>query len=139
MKKTPIYIALVATSALYGLRWSGTALLNHIKVAPRAAAGNQQARDAVVERPEASLFGVPNSLYGIAYYLTLLVLALCGLLEQRRWRRLARLATLTALARSASLLIALARTKTWCPICMRGHATNAALGLLILPRIAEHD
>lgn len=139
MKNTRIYTALITAIALYGLRWSGTALLNHLKVAPRAAAGDQQARDAVVERPEASLFGVPNSLYGIAYYLTLLALALSGLLEQRRWRRLARLATLTALARSASLLITLARSKTWCPICMRGHVTNAALGLLILPRLAEHD
>ncbi len=139
MKKTRTYTALVATVTLYGLRWSGTALLNHIKVAPLAAAGDQRAREAVVERPEANLFGVPNSLYGIAYYLALLVLALSGLLEQRRWRRLARLATLTALARSASLLIILARTHTWCPICMRGHAANAALGLLILPRVAEHD
>lgn len=139
VKTTQTHPTLIAAVALYGLRWAGAALHNHIKVAPLAAAGDEQAQAAVVERPEANLFGIPNSLYGITYYAAVLLLALSGRLEQRTWRRLARLATLAALSRSAVLLTTLWRTHTWCPICMRGHATNAALALLLFPPAVEHD
>lgn len=129
--------ALIATAALYGLRWAATALHNHLKAAPLAAAGDEQAKAAVVERPEASLLGIPNSVYGIAYYVALLALTLTGRLAHSPWNVLARLATLAALARSATLLFALARTRTWCAVCMRGHAANMALAAVILSRRSD--
>ena len=124
---------LICAVALYGLRWSITALRNHVLAQSRAEAGDAEARSSVTQRPEASLLGLPNSGYGIAFYTGLLALALARRLETPPWRSLSRLATLAALARTLSLLAALARTRTWCPVCMRAHAANAALALLILP------
>ena len=124
---------LTGAVALYGLRWSVTALRNHFLAQARAQAGDAAARASVTQRPEASLLGIPNSGYGIAYYAAVLALALARRIDTPPWRATARLATLAAAARSLSLLFNLLRTHTWCPVCMRAHAVNAALALLILP------
>lgn len=133
MKNEQARLALIGVVALYGLRWSITALRNHLLAHDRAEAGDAEAKDSVTQRPEASLLGIPNSSYGIAYYAGLLALALARRLDAPPWRSLVRVATLAAGARSLSLLFTLLRTHTWCPVCMRAHAVNAALALLILP------
>ncbi len=123
----------VVGAALYGLRWALTALRTQRRLTPLAAAGDPAALASVTQRPEASLLGVPNSAYGVAYYLGLLTLGLSGALDTRWGRRLAVVAAVAALARSLWLLGALARSATWCAVCMRAHVTNAALALLLLP------
>jgi uncharacterized membrane protein len=125
---------LIVAVALYGLRWSVMALRNYLRLAPRVAAGDRTAQASVTQRPEAFLFGVPNSAFGTAYYATLLALALTGRLFRAPWRSLTRTATLVALARTLTLLVDLARTRTWCAVCMRAHVANAALAFLLLPR-----
>lgn len=133
MKDERVRLALTGAVALYGLRWSVTALRNHLLAQSRAEAGDREAQASVTQRPEASLFGLPNSTYGIAYYAGLLALALLRRLGAAPWRMFACAATLAALARSISLLFTLLRTRTWCPVCMRAHAVNVTLALLILP------
>ena len=133
MKNRRIQLALTGGVALYGLRWSMAALHTHLQVKPKAEAGDPEAKASVVERPEASLLGIPNATYGIAYYAGLLALVLVRRLDAAPWRTLARAATLAALLRTLTLLAALLRSRTWCPVCMRAHAANATLALLILP------
>lgn len=124
----------VALIALYGLRWATAALHTQRRLAPRAAAGDVAARASVTQRAEAGLFGVPNSVYGIAYYLALIVLAVSGRLARDPWSAPARAASALALLRTFVLLLHLLFTRTWCSTCMRAHAANAVLALLLIPR-----
>jgi uncharacterized membrane protein len=133
MKNQRIQLALTGGVALYGLRWSLAALRTHFQVKPKAEAGDPAAKASVVQRPEASLLGIPNASYGVAYYAGLLALVLARRLDTAPWRTLVRAATLAALLRTLTLLAALLRSRTWCPVCMRAHVVNAALALLILP------
>lgn len=123
---------LVCSTALYGLRWALSAYRTQRRLAGAAAAGSAAARASVTQRPEANLLGIPNSAYGIAYYVSILALACTGRLRRRGYAVATRVATLAALGRSLTLVIVLARTRTWCGVCMRGHAANLALGVLLL-------
>lgn len=130
---------LTALCAGYGLRWAVQALRTHLRLAPRAAAGDAAARESVTQRPEAGLFGVPNGVYGSVYYSALLLLSVTRRLDTPPWRGLARLAALAALVRTVTLLIALARTRTWCAVCMRAHLANLILAVLIVPARSRHE
>lgn len=136
---TPLRRWAVAAVALYGLRWAGAALRTQRRLAPLAAAGDRDAQASVTQRPEANLFGIPNSAYGIVYYGLLLALTLGGRNDRRRWQGPLRLVVAAALARSGVLVWHLWRTRTWCAVCMRGHAANVALALLLLPGQDAHD
>jgi uncharacterized membrane protein len=84
---------------------------------------------SILESREAQLFGVPNSVLGIAYYVAMIGTALLA----TRWLILAALAaTGMAVAMGAYLCHALVyRLKTPCPLCFAGHGINLVLlGLL---------
>ncbi len=87
----------------------------------------------VVQTPYARVFGPPNSLFGVAYYLAVIAWALEP--------RLAPAWFLGALiaASAASVLLAfyliyalVARLRTHCPLCYTAHAINIALLAMLI-------
>ena len=97
----------------------------------------------VVQTPYARVFGVPNSLLGIVYYLFLMVWASTGLVFGPIVRFVGRFAPLSiwvilgasvvTLVLGFYLVYALRRKlHTHCPLCYLGHAINATLLVLII-------
>ena len=95
---------------------------------------------AVVATPYARVFGMPNSLVGIVYYLTVVGWAVAG---QRLSIVLsgAALSLLLVLIAASALAVILGfyliyalrrKLRTDCPLCYAAHAINAALLVLLL-------
>ncbi len=86
---------------------------------------------SVVKSPRANLFaGLPNSLFGILYYLG--VVAVTWLAHARIFFVLAEAAALLAAATSAYLAYSLLFvTKKECPYCWTSHAVNWSLALIL--------
>lgn len=92
----------------------------------------------VVQTPYARVFGVPNSLLGIIYYLLMIVSAF------KQWAihltyvvvssiQLLTVASTITVLLGFYLIYALRRKlHTHCPLCYLGHAINAALFVLLL-------
>ena len=97
----------------------------------------------VVQTPYARVFGVPNSLLGIIYYLLLIVWAVSGIslgplvVIGTRGIPLSALgligASVVTVLTGFYLIYALRRKlHTHCPLCYLGHAINATLFILLL-------
>ncbi len=95
----------------------------------------------VVQTPYARVFGVPNSLLGIVYYLLLIAWASVG--DRRIAAALpgAFLTPVTLLLAASGLTVALGfyliyslrrRLHIHCPLCYTAHAINAALFVLLI-------
>ncbi len=92
---------------------------------------------AIVFTPRARLFGVPNSLLGQLYYLSLLAAAGGGLLEQALWLHvLLGASSLTVLTGAYLTYSLLFLTRVNCRLCFTSHAINLALFVLLLGREA---
>lgn len=102
---------------------------------------------AVIQTPYGSIFGVPNSMLGILYYLPLVTWAIAGqgMALEFRLGMASYLITFGDLLLAASavtvalgfyLIFALRRIlRTGCPLCYAAHAINLALlALLIVGR-----
>lgn len=89
---------------------------------------------AVVQTPYARVFGVPNSLLGIALYLAVGGWGLAGGIPAARWLIWALIgASALAVALGFYLIYALRRIlRTGCPLCYAAHAINAALLVLLI-------
>lgn len=90
----------------------------------------------VVQTPYARVFGVPNSLLGIVYYLLLIVWVLGG----ERWADTAPWFEWIVMA-AAGIAFAMARYLTYvlqkklrvnCPLCYTAHVINVVLAVLIV-------
>lgn len=97
----------------------------------------------VVQTPYARVFGVPNSLLGIIYYLFLIGWVLTGMSmgpEIMLGSHSLPFSTLALVAASAGtvmlgfyLIYALIeKLHTHCPLCYLGHATNATILILLV-------
>lgn len=86
----------------------------------------------VVQTPYARVFGVPNSLLGIVYYLLLILWAVAGpLVSALGWALIAASAGTVILG---FYLIYSLRRKLYidCPLCYAAHAINAVLLVLLI-------
>ena len=83
----------------------------------------------VVQTPHARVFGVPNSLLGILYYLAVAGWALFGRIPGARWLNWTLMAaSAVTVALGFYLIYALRRIlHTDCPLCYTAHAINAAI------------
>lgn len=87
----------------------------------------------VVDTPQARLFGIPNSVYGLIWYA---LTATAGVLLLTRGEipncRILALLALLPVAFSLYLAHALiVRLKTFCPLCFLAHGLNFALPVLL--------
>lgn len=98
----------------------------------------------VVQTPYARVFGVPNSLLGIIYYVALIAGAVTDWSYGTNWgihftyivlgpSSLIKLASAATVILGFYLVYALRRKlHTHCPMCYLGHAINATLFILLL-------
>ena len=97
----------------------------------------------VVQTPYARVFGVPNSLLGILYYLALIGWGFCGESVGPRvvvGGHEVAVSTLALVAASAGTVLLgfyliyslIEKLHTHCPLCYLGHAINATILILLL-------
>lgn len=86
----------------------------------------------VVQTPYARVFGVPNSLLGIIYYLLVVFWALVGRLVPGLLWALIGASVATVLLGFYLIYSLLRRLHTHCPFCYMAHAINAALMVLFI-------
>jgi uncharacterized membrane protein len=123
----------VPACAGYGLYTSARTSLLLRRLAPRAAAGDEDAARSVTQTPYArAIRGIPNSDLATAYNATLLVLYASGTLDKRPVRNATRAVAWGTVGFSAYLIHALFfRLRQSCPVCMRAHAANLVLTLAL--------
>jgi len=98
---------------------------------PQVCQLKEQSCMTVLGTPRAKIFGIPNSVFGIALYLYLIASLFLGPPPQVALALLA-----LALARSIFLAYSLLFiTKIPCPLCFTGHGTNLALFLIVLNKV----
>lgn len=87
----------------------------------------------IVDTPRARVFGLPNSVLGQGWYMTLLVSAAAGSLSHPQWW--------WALLAASAATVLLGAFLTWsllfitrvpCRLCFTSHAVNLAIFLLLL-------
>jgi uncharacterized membrane protein len=88
----------------------------------------------VVETPYARVFGVPNSLLGVFYYVALIGWVAAGSMLQTAWLGWALIAaSVVAVLLGCYLVYALRRIlRMDCPLCYTAHAINAVLLVLLI-------
>jgi len=88
----------------------------------------------VVQTPYARVFGVPNSLLGIAFYFAVAGWTLAGGIAAARWLIWVLMAaSAVAVVLGFHLIYVLRRLlHTDCPLCYTAHAINAALLVLLI-------
>jgi uncharacterized membrane protein len=89
---------------------------------------------AVVQAPYARVFGLPNSLLGLVFYVAVAGWVLTGGIAGARWLAWALVAAnAVAVTLGFYLIYALRRIlHTDCPLCYTAHAINAALLVLLV-------
>lgn len=89
----------------------------------------------IVETPEARVFGLPNSVFGLGHYVVLLAWATTGPWGPL-WDAAVVAAALWTIVLGAWLTYALlARLRVRCPLCFAAHALNAVLALVVVARL----
>ena|SRR5438445_5258500 len=120
-----LYIAAYFTLVYYGLISANTRLM------PSVCRLEERTCQTVLGTRYARVFGVPNSLLGILYYLTVVAILLMG------WTVAPITGVLIAVAWFTVLLgLYLAYSLFFiiripCPLCLTGHAINLALAVLL--------
>jgi uncharacterized membrane protein len=112
-----------------GLLLSAYALWMTPSAAACAAGG---ACPSVFARPEAKLFGVPNSALGIVFSSGVLVLAALGAAAPAGLRLAVLAASVVSVAVSVYLLAVLVRRRLTCAVCIASHAVNAAICIVLV-------
>jgi uncharacterized membrane protein len=87
----------------------------------------------IVFTPRARVFGVPNSVLGLLFYVVLAVAALTGALDAALPRQLLLAASLGTVALGIYLTYSLLFvTRVNCVLCFTSHAINAVLFVLLV-------
>jgi len=120
-----LYIAAYFTLVYYGLISANTRLM------PSVCRLEERTCQTVLGTRYARVFGVPNSLLGVLYYLTVIAILLMGWTVAPITGVLIAVAWFTVLlglylAYSLFFIIRIA-----CPLCLTGHAINLALAVLL--------
>ncbi len=120
-----LYIAAYFTLVYYGLMSANTRLM------PKVCRLEERTCQTVLGTKYARVFGVPNSLLGVLYYLTVIAILLAGWTVAPLTEALIAVAWFTVvlglyLAYSLFFIIRIP-----CPLCLTGHAINLALAVLL--------
>lgn len=89
---------------------------------------------SILDTPYARVLGLPNSVFGITYYLLITFSAGYRLLFGE-WLLLNVLIVVAVLAALFSLFLAwslIFRIRVFCPVCFLSHAVNLALAVILL-------
>ncbi|SRR2546426_869903 len=88
---------------------------------------------SIVDSPQARLFGVPNSLLGIVYYLGVLLAAIGGVLPSTMlYKGLIAVSICTVLIGMYLMYSLLAVLKVRCVLCFTGHILNLLILLFVV-------
>ena len=122
---TGLYIAAYFTLVYYGLIGANTRLM------PSVCRLEQRTCQTVLGTRYARVFGVPNSLLGVLYYLTVIAVLLMGWTAAPVSGAVIAVAWFTVvlglyLAYSLFFVIRIP-----CPLCLTGHSINLALAVLL--------
>ena len=120
-----LYIAAYFTLVYYGLISANTRLM------PSVCRLEERTCQTVLSTKYARVFGVPNSLLGVLYYLSVIAIVSAGWTVAPITNALIAVAWFTValglyLAYSLFFII-----KIPCPLCLTGHAINLALAILL--------
>lgn len=125
--------ALAALLALYGFRLSLHSTRTIKRLRARANRGDRTAAGHFTQTRYARVLGPRNSDLGMVFYGALGVAAVTGLIRRPLPQRILFYCSSFSLGVSLYLLWALAfRLRVLCPICLRGHATNLAVFVLLV-------
>lgn len=125
--------ALAALLALYGFRLSLHSTRTIKRLRARAGRGDRMAAGHFTQTRYARALGPRNSDLGMVFYGALGVAAATGLIRRPLPQRILFYCSSFSLGVSLYLLWALAfRLRVLCPICLRGHATNLAVFVLLV-------
>lgn len=136
----PVGRALLFMLALVGLAIAGyfTGVSYRLIAAdapfiPRRCRIGEAACARVLDSPRARVFGLPNSLLGMAYYLGVIGLAVAGAGAVPGWMLVGyRLVALGTVVLGAYLSVSLLFiTRVPCVLCFAAHALNLAIALLV--------
>lgn len=89
---------------------------------------------SILDTPYARVLGLPNSVFGLAYYIAVIVAASCRLVRDE-WIGLTLLAVVSVFAAVFSVYLAWAllfRVRVLCPLCVLAQVVNIALAILII-------
>jgi uncharacterized membrane protein len=120
-----VYIAAYFTLVFYGYLDANTRLM------PRVCRLEERTCQTVLGTKYAKVFGVPNSLLGVVYYLIVIAVLLIGWAPQALAVGLIFVAWFTV-ALGLYLIYALFFIiRIPCPLCLIGHAINLVLAILL--------
>lgn len=119
------YIAAYFTLVYYGLIAADTRLM------PQVCRLEDRTCKTVLTTRYARLFGVPNSLLGVLYYLTVIVLMLGGWTSGAIGLALIVAAWFTVAVGLVLIYSLFFIIRIPCPLCLAGHTINLALAIIL--------
>lgn len=90
--------------------------------------------ESVFTTPESKILGAPNSVFGVAYYLIVIVASLLRI-STEAWPFLPLLTLVSVGAAAFSVYLAwvlIFRLRTPCPLCFTAHGINLALAAIFI-------
>lgn len=102
---------------------------------PAVCRMDDQACAKVVHTPEARVLGLPNSVYGMAWYAVVVAVGLrpqVALMLPGRWFLLALVAAGTVALSGYLAWVLLRKLRVLCPLCFLGHGLNVAIAALLV-------
>ena len=120
-----LYIASYFTLVYYGLLEANT------KLVPSVCQLEERSCQTVLGTRYARIFGVPNSLLGVLYYLFIIIVILGGFTEASISKGLIAVAWFTVAVGIGLTYVLFFIIRVPCPLCLTGHAINLALAILL--------
>jgi uncharacterized membrane protein len=125
LSATGLYISIYFTLVYYGVIQAENSIM------PAFCSMKTHTCQSVLNTKFARVFGVPNSLLGVIYYLLILVLLFANLLFVPALSNILVVVAWFTVALGVFLTYSLFFIiKTPCPLCLAGHAINLALAVL---------
>ena len=120
-----LYIAAYFTLVYYGLIGANTKLM------PKVCRLEERTCQTVLGTKYARVFGVPNSLLGVLYYLTVIAILLAGWTVAPITEALIAVAWFTVVLGLYLAYSLFFTIRIPCPLCLTGHGINLALAILL--------
>lgn len=109
----------------------------HLSLVPTVTNPENGTCKSVVQTPEARVFGIQNSVLGLAYYVVMFAAAVVRL-AVGTWPFFIILTIISVMAALFSIYLAWAlifRLRTPCPLCFTAQAINIAIAIILITSI----
>ena len=105
-----------------------------IRFIPRFCRMDERSCFVIIDAPDARLFGVPNALLGILYYISILVfmVTMPGNSESLQYQILVSISAGTVLLGAYLVYVLFVKLRTPCPLCLISHGMNLGIFLILL-------